>query len=1027
MKRIFFLSLGVLLLCSLRAQTSQKAYFQQYVNYKINVTLDDTKHYLRGNIDITYRNESPDALSEIKMHLWPNAYRNKSTAFAEQALRRGKGRFYFADDKQLGGYKGLDFTVNGQKADFALDAKNIDIGTIKLKEPLQSGKSITISTPFELKIPASFSRLGHVGTSYQMTQWFPKPAVYDRNGWHAMPYLDMGEFYSEFGDFDVTITLPDNYVVGATGSLNTASEQKWIREQIAISETKLRDSLDEKKIDFPASSVTMKTINYSAKNVHDFAWFADKRFYVTTDTASLANGAKVPVFAYFTNEDGNFWKKGGASYVRRAVEFYSNEVGNYPWEHASAVQSALSAGGGMEYPMITVIGPAGSAKSLDEVITHEVGHNWFYGMLASNERDHAWMDEGMNTFYEQKYMGKYYGSDAPIDLPKFFQKRLHGKMMPMAIRFYQANNGETPPDTHSDHFSETQYGLQSYMKPALTLQWLEASMGETKYRAMIQEYFKLWSFKHPQPTDFEAIVQKFAPESNWVFEQMRTRKTSDYAIKSVKKDGDMLQIKLENKGGMVAPVPVSVISNGKADAPQWYPGFVGEKTITLASKEAEAVCLDALDQTYDLNKGNNYKKVGGMRMPTLGFLALAQNPERPTLGVLPVAHWNLYDQANLGLLLHRPFLPGKKLEFMLAPTFSTATGSMTGAGEVTYRYLPKAGKPQHIEFALQGRSFHNDYNQKFDKTLRFTKVSPSVTLHMPNQTNSRIHTIRARAVYINQDVLDFVDSATVNIAQEKWPIYELAYTLENKALPNPSVTRIALEQQSYKDAFDRDANYLKLTATKSTNFFFAPGKKIRVRAFAGYFIQNTERRTGSIHNSLARGSLSLLPQGFSDYTHDGMFMGRSENNGFLARQVENVDGGFKVGHGASQANNYGFSNNMAASINFLADSPKKLPLNLPLKMYFDAGYATNLSPIASDNTFKDNFIFSGGLNLSLLKGRVDLFFPLVSSSQIRRTYREIGSETSTRSKIKLDYLHQISWSINLKDLHPRTLRNGFSK
>ena len=169
--------------------------------------MDDENHTLNGSIEMEYFNNSPDELKDIWMHLWANAYKNRNTAFSKQKARTGSTKFYFAEEHQLGNFSELDFRVDDKTIDWEFDPKNPDIARLTLNKPIKSGEKIIISTPFNLKIPASFSRLGHVGQSYQMTQWFPKPAVYDKDGWHPMPYLDMGEFYSEFGSFDVKITL----------------------------------------------------------------------------------------------------------------------------------------------------------------------------------------------------------------------------------------------------------------------------------------------------------------------------------------------------------------------------------------------------------------------------------------------------------------------------------------------------------------------------------------------------------------------------------------------------------------------------------------------------------------------------------------------------------------------------------------------------------------------------------------------------------------------------------------------------
>ncbi|MCK7473948.1 MAG: hypothetical protein MZV49_11405 [Rhodopseudomonas palustris] len=178
--------------------------------------------------EIEYINNSPNELEYIYFHLWPNAYKNGETALAKQ---KGKFNNWHEYESMIGYIDSLDFKINGQSAKWEIDSKHIDIRKLILNNPLKPGEKIKITTPFYVKIPyCTISRLGHGGQSYQITQWYPKPAVYDKYGWHQFPYLNMGEFYSEFGSFDVSITLPQNYVVGATGDLQNPEELIWLDE-----------------------------------------------------------------------------------------------------------------------------------------------------------------------------------------------------------------------------------------------------------------------------------------------------------------------------------------------------------------------------------------------------------------------------------------------------------------------------------------------------------------------------------------------------------------------------------------------------------------------------------------------------------------------------------------------------------------------------------------------------------------------------------------------------------------------------
>jgi hypothetical protein len=201
--------------------TAQEGYFQQAVAYVIDVRLDDTKHSLDGRIDIVYVNHSPDTLCSIYFHLWANAFSRRHTAFDQQQLRQGNTAYHFAEEAERGGYRRLSFAVEGTHSAIVINARDPDIGVLALPAPLHPGDSVRIAVDFELRIPASFSRLGRAEGAYQLTQWYPKPAVYDLDGWQVMPYLGVGEFYAELGDYDVSITLPADYVVGATGVLRT--------------------------------------------------------------------------------------------------------------------------------------------------------------------------------------------------------------------------------------------------------------------------------------------------------------------------------------------------------------------------------------------------------------------------------------------------------------------------------------------------------------------------------------------------------------------------------------------------------------------------------------------------------------------------------------------------------------------------------------------------------------------------------------------------------------------------------------
>ena len=217
----------LLLLCCLHF-VGFSQYWQQRVEYTIDVSLNDKDKTIDAFEKIAYTNNSPDTLSFIWFHLWPIAYKNDKTAFTDQSLALGNTDFYFSNKEQRGYINRLDFKTDGVTCKTEDHPQYIDIIKVVLPKPLLPHQQLTITTPFHEKLPYNYSRGGYDGESFQLTQWFPKPAVYDRDGWHPMPYLEQGEYYSEFGSFDVRITVPKNYVVAATGVLQDDEEEQWL-------------------------------------------------------------------------------------------------------------------------------------------------------------------------------------------------------------------------------------------------------------------------------------------------------------------------------------------------------------------------------------------------------------------------------------------------------------------------------------------------------------------------------------------------------------------------------------------------------------------------------------------------------------------------------------------------------------------------------------------------------------------------------------------------------------------------------
>ena len=695
---------------------SQKAYFQQEVNYTIHVELDDQNHFLRGDEVMVYTNNSTKPLSQLFVHLWPNAYKTHMSAFAQQQLENMSTKFWDADREKRGFIDSLNFTVGGEKLFWEYWDDNPDIARIVLSEPLMPGGSISLATPFRVKLPDSFSRLGHLKQQYQIAQWYPKPAVYDAAGWHPIPYLDQGEFYSEYGTFDVFITVPKNYVVGATGDLpENDPEYQWLAEREKVSREMLDKGAENKLKPFAEEFAgnEVKTLHFHQEKVHDFAWFCDKQYYILTDSVALPeSGRQVRVVAMFTEAERPYWKE-STTFLKKAVYNYSDWIGEYPYNHATAVDGALSAGAGMEYPNITVLGSGGDEASLDQVILHEVGHNWFYGIFGSNERDNPWMDEGINSYFENRYWVQE-RNDESEQIPKIVGKLAgfdpsHSFVQKVGYMTSAMENLDQPIQYHSAKYSMANYGAIVYLKSARAFRYLEEYLGREMIDKCFHAYFDQWKFKHPQPKDIQKVFEETSGKDlTWFFvDWIQGKHKLDLKIKAAE-DGYLV---VKNASGI--PLPAAVTLYDKNEQPLdtlWTEPFEKEATLATGNLEYAIARVNAdglLPELYDEN--NEFRK--GALCPRCRPLKVSfgykfPRQDRFGLNILPVIGGNATDGFMFGALLHHGFFPKRNLEFHVMPMFATRTLDIRGSAGITLRWLPNKGL-RKIELHSRSSFFSN--------------------------------------------------------------------------------------------------------------------------------------------------------------------------------------------------------------------------------------------------------------------------------------------------------------------------------
>ena len=931
-----FLSVLFYFLCLL--SFAQSKYFQQQLDYTIDVTLNDSDNTLNGFEIIKYTNNSPDTLRYIWFHLWPNAYKNDRTAFSEQLLQLNRTDFYFSNEANRGYINRLDFKVNDKTAVLEDDSLYIDVAKLVLPSPLPPGETIKISTPFHEKIPFNFSRGGYVNHSYQITQWYPKPAVYDNKGWHAMPYLDQGEFYSEFGNYHVQITVPESYVVSATGQLQNENETKWLEQKgnpsrdvavavkkpVVTNSTKKTKKVYKPTIHHPKKIINTKnekpllekpkTLVFDQKNIHDFAWFANKNFVVRHDTLQLPSGRIIDAWAFFLPSDFAVWKN-TIQFIKDAVRTRSKWLGEYPYNTVSVVEAKLGFPGGMEYPTITSISPMEDEQSLDMTIEHEVGHNWLYGILASNERDYPWMDEGMNTYFDNRYKELKYPQRGDVKKQDFLGKRIPSDDENLVYRTQIAEKKDQPIETRSQDFSETNYDVIAYYKTGLWMKKLENFVGKNLFDSCLHEYYHRWKFKHPYPADFKKVVEDVSGKNiDSIFSLLSTR-------------------------GRLEP-----------------------------------------------QKNKEFK--------VASFFNFTNTEKYNYLFLSPAAGYNYYDKIMLGALLHNYTLPEPKFHFFVAPLYSTGSKTFNGIGRVGYNIM-SYGAVRKTEISLSGEKFSMD--EFTDSTgaknyLGFSKIVPSIKFLFRNKraTSSVKKWLQWKTYFITETELSFQRDSALQQEVISYPktnryLNQLSFSMENERMLYPFSSEIIAQQTNNFVRFSFEGKYF---------FNYPKGGGVNARFFAGKFIYlgaNTiykEFVTDRYHLNMTG------PNGYEDYTYSNYFIGRNEFQGGVSQQIMIRDGAFKV-RSDLLSSKIGKTDNWLIALNLTSDLPKDInPFSAftngsPLKLFLDLG---TYAEAWQKNSSTGKFLYDAGLQISLYKNLVNIYIPVLYSKIYRNYFKSTLSE-----------------------------------
>lgn len=941
-------------------------YFQQEVDYRIDVRLDDRADMLHAFMEIDYTNNAPTPLVEIYLHLWPNAYEDRSTALAEQKLASGDFDFHFGKVSDRGYIDSLLFEIDGEPAAFSYSTDTREVIRLSLKSPLPPGERVTISTPFRVKLPsASFSRLGHVGDAYAITQWYPKPVVYDREGWHPMPYLDQGEFYSEFGSFDVSISLPSNYIVGATGVMDESSRARLMDRAAERPDIEAQRA---KGSSHPASAQEMVTHRFVQSEVHDFAWFADKRFEVLHDTLALASGRIIDAWVLHTNSLPGTWEN-SMEYLKDGVRHYSGHVGEYPYDHITVVDGTIAAGGGMEYPMITIVNGTYSEKSLEQVIVHEVGHNWFYGILGSDERDHPWMDEGVNTFYEVRYFEEKYGR-------KLEQKGIAGRLpddrglQEIGYLLNAREHQDQPLNICSHRYTTTNYGVMVYSKGGLIMQYLRAVLGDELFDTAMKAYYKEWKYRHPSPSDMQQSLENASGQDlSWFFDELvSTNRKIDFYVKDYVKEGAFVTV--GSRTSFSGPAIIGLMSEGQLVQKMVVESGVATKLPELVYDE---IRIDPEGDIPQIKERNDRYRLDGLlkRSPRVKVKALTGTgaSSESSLYMNPMLTWNDEDKWMVGANFSNYEALAKDFEWSVSPMYSPSSDRIIGFGRARKKIWLGEESPDCLTIGVDASRYTADLAGtlfgSFGGAHSYTAVRPSLDLRLiPKSLKSGRIDIDyvAHILYLSGYGPGSEDPRLPDERREVFHDLAIGYALGRGLISTEFELEVLAQRRWMRPS---------LSWTNSV-IYDRHGHRIGLRLHGSAWADDGRSANSGAQRPALSGQMARQSFFNGDFMLDHIFLGRGATDGVLAQQHVRNRGGFSI------PSTIGTSEQWVAS----ASAEVDLPLPIPLSVYGSYGLYRQSQVTFSGATLATEDLYEGGIRLTLLKDYIDVSLPLVYSDKI---------------------------------------------
>ena len=878
-------------------------------NTTILAVLNTQKNELKIQQEINFFNKSDSTLNTVYFHNWANAYKDKNTPLANRFIENYSKTFHFANEKHRGSAKINSFSVNYDLVTWEITEQNPDILKINLKQSLKPKESIKIIATYTLKIPNDkFTNYGVNKTGYNLRYWYLIPAVFDGK-WHLQNNLDMDDLYVDFTNYLINIKLPKDYVLNSdltvsVDSLANFNSYKLVgnnRQDIDLNITKENDFIAYNSA--PVSVIT----NIDSKKLHAV---------IKTEI------------------------------INRELSFIASYLGDYPHEKLLINK--------IEYEKNPVYGfnqlpsflkPFNDVFEFDIQLFKILSRKYIDQVFLFNQREDAWLADGLQTYLMIKYVEKYYPEVKAIgDISKIWGVKTFNlakidfnDKYPFVYQFAARKNLDQPLTTPADSLSNFNRKIVNKYKAGLGIQYLENYLGEDTILKAIKNFSEKYSGQNTQSDLFLNLIDTPKDIAWFKSDYLNTSKKVDYTIKKIVKKNDSLEVNILNKRNFTAPIQLYGIHNKEIVYKEWLVGIDSLTKITIPTNGFDRLSLNHEFYLPEYNLRNNWKNIDKKlfnRPVQLKFMKDIENPYYNQIFYTPEARYNFYDGLVLGMAISNKTLLNKSFQYKLIPSYGTKSNAFSGSFSLLYEYLPEDKKVNRLLTGISGSSF------QYAKDLSYSTFTPFALLELKRKSLRDVSNSVLFTSYVMVD-REKSPTQTQHIETNKYNVFNLSY-----GYSKPNI----IEDLRFSGGLQVANKFSKVSATGHYRLLTDTNRQFDFRVFAGAFLSNNTE-TNFFSFALDRPT---------DYLFQYDYLGRSETTGILSQQIIINEGGFKSKLPVAYANQW------------LTTINTSVGLWRWLEVYNDIGFVKNRGE-------KVYFAYESGVRLNFIHDILEVYFPFYSN------------------------------------------------